>query len=90
MALDTLQQRIHIARTAIALDALYTEAGVFYNNGDITYNFALALIRELNNRYFLAFRTDPERYFFFSVGAGVSWDSDILTFDSDLITFDQT
>lgn len=64
MALDTLQQRIHRARTEVELDALYTEAEDFYNNGDLTYNFALGLIRELNNRYFLAFRTDVEHYFF--------------------------
>ena len=90
MGLDTLQQRIHRARTEVELDTLYSEAGVFYNNGDLAYNFALGLLRELNKRFWLSFRTDPDNYPFFSVSDGVSWDSNILTFDSDLITFDQT
>jgi hypothetical protein len=92
MALDTLQQRIHRARTEIVMDALYDEAEQFYVDEDIPYNFACALCRELNRQFFNAFRTETAHYEFFDgvVGGGSeTFDSDTLLFDSTLKTFDQ-
>jgi hypothetical protein len=66
VSLTTLQQRIHRARTEVVMDELYDEAGQFYIDEEISYNVAYAFWRELNKRFWNAFKTSTVHYDFFS------------------------